>query len=459
MPVLLAKRLVRGVFSLALGVAAVTFGAGCAGHEDRLRTALDALDQGAEDAAIAALNEELEVSAAEDLPAELAGDNALLVLDRASILQSLDRYELSKRDFGAADKAIDVLDMSRGATDELGKYLLSDDVGPYRAPAYEKLLINTLNMANYLATGDLSGAKVEARRLAIMQKYIADQGDEGSLLGLGSLLAGLAFEKSGQKDEALLYYDEALRYAQYPSLRDPLRVLTQGAPRSPGITALVGDAGPLPPVSETGEAELVVMLAFGRVPPKIPVRLPIGLALTMVSGNMSPHDAAQANTLAAKGLVTWVNYPKLGRTRGRYAIPELVVDGQPEDLELALDVESEVRRTWEKNEGAVVLAAVTRTITRLVAGEAAAAATRAAAGKNGGALGLLVGLATTAAMTAADTPDTRSWATLPARIAIARRRIPPGEHVVMLGARGQAKAYRITVGPGGFAFVMGSVLR
>lgn len=444
--------------AVVLGAAALAFGGGCAGHEDRIRTALDALDRGAEDEAIAALNEEMEVAAAEDLP-DLTGDDALLVLDRGSILQSLDRYDLSKRDFGAADKAIDVLDMSRGAADELGKYLLSDDVGPYRAPAYEKLLINTLNMANYLATGDLSGAKVEARRLAIMQKYIADRGEEGALLGLGSLLAGLAFEKSGQNDEALLHYDEALRYAQYASLRDPLRVLTQGAPKSPGIAALVGDAGPLPPVSETGEAELVVMLGFGRVPPKLPVRLPIGLALTMVAGNMSPGDHAQANALAAKGLVTWVNYPKLGPTRGRYAVPELVIDGRPESMELALDVEAEVRRSWEKNEGTVVLAAVTRTITRIVAGEAAAAATRAAAGKNGGAIGLLVGLATTAAMTAADTPDTRSWATLPARIALMRRRIPAGQHVVMLGARGQAKAYRVNVAPGGFAFVMGSVLR
>lgn len=431
----------------------------CAGHEDRIRTALEALDRGAEEEAIAALNEEMEVGSSAELPADLTGDNALLLLDRGSIQQSLDHYDASKRDFGVSDKSIDVLDMSRGAADELGKYILSDDIGPYRAPAYEKLLINTLNMANYLALGDVSGAKVEARRLAVMQKYIKDRGDEGSLLGLGSYLAGFAFEKGGQNDEALLFYDEALRYAQYTSLRDPLRALTPGEAKTPGIAAIIGDAGPLPPLSATGEGELCVMVAFGRVPPKIPVRMPIGLALTMVAMHMSPADNAQANALAAKGLVTWVNYPKLGRSRGKYSTPALAIDGTPVGLELGLDVDGEVRSTWERNEGTLVLAAVTRTIARAVAGEVAGAAAKAAAGKSGGAVGLLVGLATTAALTAADTPDTRGWSTLPARIAITRVRVPAGAHEVTLGARGSAKTYRVNITPGGWAFVMSSTLR
>ena len=73
-------------------------------------------------------------------------------------------------------------------------------------------MINTLNMLNYLEQRDLNGARVEARRLAVMQKYYRDTLNQPNnpVLGLGSLLAGFTFEKSGETDEALRYYDEAL---------------------------------------------------------------------------------------------------------------------------------------------------------------------------------------------------------------------------------------------------------
>ena len=451
------KRL-RGTAVAIVAAAIATFNIGCAGHEDRTRTALEALDRGAPRAAIAALNVELGVERPDDPPV-LKGDNALLLLDRATVFQSIDRYDLSKRDFGTADKSIDMLDMSRKGADELGKYLFSDSAGPYRAPPYEKLLINTINMMNYLALHDVAGAKVEARRLAVMQKYVRQNEDDSGLVGLGSYLAGFAFEKAGDVGEAVGYYDDALKYAGYRSLRDPLRALTGGQGRSPRIAAVMGGAGPLPPVTETGEAEIVVLVGFGRIPQKVPVRVPIGVALTMVSGALAPGDAARANALALKGLVTWVNYPALRPGKGSYAIPSFVLDERPQPMEEAIDVESHVVEAWQKKEQTIVLAAITRMIARLVAGEIAEGVTSAAGGKNGGALGLLAGLATTATLAAFDTPDTRGWCTLPARIAIARRRVPAGRHVVRLGARGAEKSIEVNLPPGGWAVVPLMALR
>lgn len=447
------KRAALAPLALLLGL----WQAACGGHEDRVRTALQALDRGAPAEAVAALNEQLEVETAAQLPA-LRGDNALLLLDRGNILLSMDSYRLSARDLGAADKSIDLLDMSRGAAHDLGKYLFSDDVGPYKAPAYEKLLINTINMMNYLAQRDLSGARVEARRLAVMQRYLRDHEGETALLGLGSYLAGLAFEKSSQGDEALLHYDDALRHGSYPSLRRPLRALTRGEPRSPRIAALIEGEAPPPPLDETGEAELIVVVGFGRVPQKVPQRLPIGLALTLVANDLSPTDRARASELAAKGLVTWVNYPTLARGKGGYSIPTLKLDGRSQPMEQALDVEAQVRAAWKKNEGTVILSAITRTLARIAAGEAAQGATEAAA-EDSGPLGLLVGLLTSATLTALDTPDTRGWSTLPARIAIARTRVRAGTHDVVVGVRGESRRARVSVAAGGWAFVPVMVLR
>ncbi len=456
--------------------------AGCASHSDRTKEARSALDAGQPKRALELYNEALEVDGAEQLPKEISGDKILFVLDRAIVLQQLDRYELSSRDLQIADKQIEVLDLSRGAGADLGRYLFSDDTGPYRAPAYEKLMINTMNMVNYLVRADLNGGRIEARRLSVMQKYLADRKDPSlSLLGPGSYLSGFVFEKSGRAQEALRYYDEALQYGQYRSLHEPVRRLAESASfRSPRIRAILGNADPKlapptpPPVPEdeksapersdppapakatppdTSElAEVLVIVSFGRVPAKIAKRVPIGLALTWVSGSLSPHDQNQASALAAQGLVTWVNYPELGKARGKYEIPQFAVDGRWQKLEGIVAVDREADLAWQSAKGAIVGSAITRLITRIAAGEVVRR------GSGGGALGMLLSLGTQASMVAADTPDTRSWSTLPARMAFGRVWLPPGTHSIWLGARGVGKTQRVSLKKGGYAVVNLTVL-
>ncbi|HKO49578.1 MAG TPA: hypothetical protein VJV79_17735 [Polyangiaceae bacterium] len=490
---------------------------GCAGHADKTLAARTALDAGDPRGALKALNEVLEVKSEKDLPQNVGGDNSLLLLDRAMVLQELDQYPLSSRDLEVSDKQIEVLDLSANAAADIGRYLFSDDVGPYKAPAYEKLMINTMNMMNYLARSDLNGARVEARRLAVMQKFMRDKEDASqSLLGPGSYLAGFIFEKSGKPEDALRYYDEALAYGQYQSLAEPIRRLSQQAsyssPRfrellgkvpapdkdnppapapdkaptpdktkapapdkakaptpdktrapapdktkapTPDKTkaptpdkeqALAADVGPTEAVSND-DAELLVIVNFGRVPAKIAKRVPIGLALTYASAFISPASAAQANQLAMQGLVTWVNYPELGEPRSSYGRPTFMLDGQWQRLEGILAVDREAKRAWERARGAIVASAITRTITRVVAGQA----TKAAAG--GDTLGTLLSLGLQATLTATDTPDTRNWATLPARIAFGRLRIKPGSHTITLTAPGGSKRQTVDVPAGGWAVV------
>ena len=148
------------LFWAVVGTALVAFG--CAGHAARTAGARSALDAMQPERALELLDEELDVKSPGELPKKMTGDQPLLVLDRAMVLQQLDRYELASHDLEAADKAVEMLDFSRNAVDDLGKYLFSDASGPYKAPAYEKLFINTMNMLAYLARGDLAGAKVEA---------------------------------------------------------------------------------------------------------------------------------------------------------------------------------------------------------------------------------------------------------------------------------------------------------
>jgi len=443
-----------------LTCALFAFALGCASHSDNTKPIRTALDAGRPQEALKLLNDSLDVKSADKLPEKIKGDTSLLLLDRAMVLQTLEQYPLSSRDLEISDKNIEILDLSRNAAHDIGKYIYSDDVGPYKAPAYEKLMINTMNMVNYLVRGDLNGARIEARRLAVMQQYIErSEGKGRGLLGLGSYLAGFTFEKSGNADEALRYYDEALAYANYPSLAEPIRRLaTLSSYRTPRLRQLLGESeGAADASTATDEAELLVIIGYGRVPEKIAKRVPIGLALTYASFFMSPADVTQANRLAAQGLVTWVNYPELGEPRLGRVEPRLFVDQAPQQLDGVLAVDAEARRAWDDVKGAVMASAISRMITRVVAGYAAGAAAKGATKDEG--IGMLVALATQATLTAVDTPDTRSWETLPARIAIGRVRLPPGAHTVSMSANGGQRQKKLTLAPSGFAATALTVLR
>jgi uncharacterized protein len=443
----------RRVFALVLGVSLL---GGCASHSDKTKEIRSALDAGQPRQALELINEQLEVDSEKQLPENTGGDNALFLLDRAMVLQQLQSYKLSSRDLEVCDKQIEMLDFKRNTADDIGKYLFSDDVGPYKGPPYEKLMINTMNMVNYLVQGDLQGARVEARRLAVMQKYLKDTDPDNALMAPGSYLAGFTFEKSGSYDEALRYYDEALQYGQYQSLAEPVkRLMARSGYATPRLRKLAGlaDGEKLPqaeasaPESEPGE--LLVIVSYGRVPAKVARRLPIGLALTWASGSLEPGASARAQALGAQGLVTWVNYPELGRAVGKYDSPWFRIDGKQMPLEGIVAVDQEAKKAWDEAKGTVIASAITRMIARVAAGEGV----RRAAGDDHAIAGFLLSLATQATLTATDTPDTRSWATLPARMAFARVRLPAGARTVQLYSRGKLQEKKVTIKAGGFAVV------
>jgi hypothetical protein len=413
-----------------------------------VRTALDA---GQPKEALRLLNQAMAVKSDAEQPGDLGSENSLYLLDRGSIQQSVAQFGASKKDLESADKAVDMLDLAHDTGDSIGEYIFSGSSGKYQAPPHEKLLVNTLNMLNYLELRDLNGARIEARRLAVMQKYVADDlhEDQSAVLGLGAFLAGLTFEKSDKTDEALRWYDEALGYAGFQSLKDPVRLLlSHGSYRSPRLHELEAATAPAPrPLEDAGEGEIVFVVGYGRVPHKIARRVPIGLALTWVSGSLAPGDAVAANRLAAQGLVTWVNFPSLGREQGQYATPVATVDGAGVALEPAVDVAQEVRAEWRKIEGRIIVSAITRLVARTAAGTAVGMVA------NRSPLGVLLSLGTQVTLTALDTPDTRSWETLPARVAVARVRVPAGHHQVRLDARGVIRTAAVDVDKGGWAVV------
>jgi hypothetical protein len=315
--------------------------------------------------------------------------------------------------------------------------------GRYVAPPHEKLLVNVLDMAAYLESKDLSGARVEARRLAVTARYLKERGglearsDATPAFAFGAPLAGYSFEKSGDAAEARRWYDDAARAAH--------------------LQFAHFDAAPgVPPSGD--DAEVLLVVGWGRVPHRVAERVPMGLALARASGHVTPHDRDRAAKLEAEGLA-WVSFPTLAPSKPPRESPLAVVDERAVTVAPQLDVASVVEAEWRSIEGAVMAAAISRAVARHLAGKAAESLAHMSSDERVRAAGLVASLVLQIALAAADTPDTRSWETLPARLSVVRVRLPPGRHTVAFASRGYTRRAEVDLAPGGFDVVSFIVLR
>lgn len=419
----------------------LSFATGCsAGFSARTASMRTALDAGDTRRAIDALDKELRVDADNELPPKLIEDDALLVLDRATLQHSLAQLTNAQRDYGAADKALDMLDLSRAGIDEVGKWAFSDASGPYVAPAYEKILVNTLNMAAYLETNDLSNARVEARRLGVIGTYLRDRGrlaptkDNTHVTrtyALGASLAALVAALSGDSDDARVWREDADHLGGSPLHEVDLRKNEDAR----------------------DDADLILIVGWGRAPHREANRLPAASAFAQVASIYPPEKAAEARALLAQGLVTWINYPSLAPSKTPRWLPTARVGDTPVPLTPSLDVDGVARAHFASIEAKVMAAALSRAIVRVVAGRAIEALSKASKDKGVQAAGSILGLVVQASMAAADTPDTRNWETLPAQLSVTRVRVDAGTHRVDLGAGDRGREGRLEVPAGGYRAV------
>jgi hypothetical protein len=424
--------------------------AGCAagyhGATARLRTHWRA---GQAPAALADVNRLLGVPSEKDLPKDLEGDRPLYLLERAVILQALGEYRLSERDFEAADKRLEVLSLTAKTADTLAAYLYSAKKTTYRATATEKALVNVLNLVNYLAEGDLNGAKVEARRLRVFAEFLRDQGG-GTVPPLGSYLAGFAFEQAGEPAQAMRFYGDAVE-GGLSEVGGSLRLLHERTGAADRRLKTLLEPAPGPGIYSSG-GDVLVICAVGDAPVRRPENAPIYWALEHSRGgpHMTAEEWDRAQRRAASLSVKVVRYPGLEPAP---PAPEtsLSIDGAAWDLSAGADVGELTRREYEKARGGYLAAAVARLITRAVVGRAVAKAGGGSDGNKAGLWGFLL----EGALTLNDRPDTRSWSGLPGKILMARRRLPMGEHrltVRFAGPEGREEetSRTVTVAEGGY---------
>jgi tetratricopeptide (TPR) repeat protein len=437
---------------------------GCATYSDRTRTAREHAQRGDLAGAERQINKVLKTRDSKDMPTKWKRDTALALLERGMLLHARGQYKLSARDLSVAEKQLELLDIARDPG-QIGKWIFSDSSGKYHAPPSEKLVLNAYNLLNYLLQGDLSGARVEAKRFTIMHEYLAQNDPVHPHGAFGSYLAGFVFERLGEHDSALRYYDEALQARPFASLNAPIRRLAAlTSYRSERIDAALAGASTSPPPDQPAAAEkpaeILVVASVGRVPYKIAKYMPIGAAIGLAHNYITGDPS-----LLYRSALKVVIYPELTESRSLFETADVRLDGQPVGLEVASDIHTEVVDEHEALKPKIIGAAITRLIVRAAAAEGARAAGNASSKKDGaGALiGMIAALATEAALVAADRPDTRSWTLLPARVLVNRIEVAPGPHTVTVAATGpggtETRDFSVDLAAGGYTVIDVTTLR
>ncbi|MCB9508229.1 MAG: hypothetical protein H6697_11280 [Myxococcales bacterium] len=435
------------VAALLLSAACVA----CGGYAQRLEAARVDVERSALDDAASRLD--ALVARAEEGRGRAGADLPLLLLERAAIAQGRGDHRQALADLQAADQLLEVLDLSNDRGGQAANYLWSGSRALYRPPVYEKLMVNVLAAASYLALDDRQGARVEARRIGVLLDYFADTPlAEHPMLGGAAFVAGLAMEVGGEVDEAARFYGEAWRLSRSDLARARLGCLTPSAAalRVESVAAARDGVEQCRPRPEgTGD---VVVLAFSGLPPyRIAERLPIGIVFAVMrqdaAYSFGVREQATYDRILAEGLLTWVNFPSLVVREVTSAPPPARVGGQVVHLSGVADVAAFALAEWEADRPGIAFAALTRMITRVLAREAVQAA-GGAGGDTAETVGFLLGLATEGAMQAADTPDTRTWTLMPAAVWATSTSAPVGAVPVQLGAGPQTASVSVDVRDG-----------
>lgn len=379
----------------------------CATYDERIETAHRAYYGGDLDGAIEILRETV---------AEDDADRDVAELELAAVLQTAGRYLESTVLLEEADWQYEVRDYTSMPLRDMATYVLGGEIRDYMASPPERVLVNTLNMLNYLGLGDPQEAAVEARRLSVLLDRTDVPEDELYANRFAWSLAGLTFEMARDHQEAA----EAWRTAEDSPLAD--RSLS---------------AGQLQPGQRPGTVLVVVQRG------KVPVR--------RESVYYFPFG----------GSVHSLRVPQLVSRGSPFRLATVSVDGQPLGaVPMLFDLGAHVRLRFQRELPRLLAAAMSQAIPRAVLTETLRKSAVEAADDDHKAL--VEGLAFIASflldvgLASVTTTDTRCWSMLPAAFHARRLNLPPGPHTVTVrlqGSRALSLPFQVDVSPGRLTYL------
>ncbi len=343
---------------------------------------------------------------------KLSGADQLLYhLNKATLLRLQGDYSASTRQFETAKSLIDKLN-AISVTEQTGSVVVNDTMKAYEGTAIEQLLISAFEELNYLQSGKLDEAAVEARQFDIRQRLIVAK-DPSAVYLSGAFvryLNGMVYEEVGESDSARIDYQKALAGYQAQSA-----ITGTGAP-----AALKADLERLENSrhSEATQKSPVHAKQAIRDEGEVVFILHDGLGPTLAENIVHIANPDLQHGTAIMSLAV----PSLVQRPVPVARFELNAGAQSAASELVEDVNALARKNLEDRLPAITA----RAVARMVLKNAVAKNVKNRSGDNGG--NLLLSIVTDVSAIVSERADTRNWSLLPGNILMARLSLPQGSH-------------------------------
>ncbi len=358
-------------------------------------------------------------------------NQVLYYLDLGAVQHDAGRFKDSDASLDKAERRMEEL-YTKSATRAAGTLLLNDNTTEYAGERFERAMVNAYRALNYVFLSDLENALVEVRKLSrLLQEYADTFHDKKTAYkddAFAQFLASLLYEDDGRPDDARIAREKSrAAYKLYAS--------AYGMP-----------APSLEPVgAKNGGGELVFLHYNGVAPRKVSKSFSVAwrdAAIALDASKDDEAESARAKNAIRGGLLgksITVSYPDYVQDPFQISGSAVEADGVTAPTELAQDLSAIARKDLAERQAVIRTRAIARATVKYVLAKAVSDQVSKKYGKNSWQhlLAQAGGAATSAATEGA---DTRAWATLPAQFRVARLRLPPGTHDVVVKYLGSSGA-------------------
>ncbi|MBI2384903.1 MAG: hypothetical protein HYV14_02700 [Elusimicrobia bacterium] len=358
-------------------------------------------------------------------------NQVLYYLDLGAVQHDAGKFKESDQSLDKAERRMEEL-YTKSVTRAAGTLLLNDNTTEYAGERFERAMVNAYRALNFTFLGDLEGALVEVRKLSRLLQEYADvyNGRKTAYKddAFGQFLASLLYEDDGRLDDARIAREKSrAAYKAY--------------------AAAYGTATPSlePYGGMNGGGELVFLHYNGVAPRKVSKSFSVAWRDAAVALDASKDDeaeSAKAKNAIRAGLLgqsITVSYPDYVQDPFQIAGSAVEAAGVSARTELASDLAAIAQKDLAERQAVIRTRAIARATVKFVLAKAVADEVAKKYGKNSW-QHLLAQAGSAATSAATEGADTRAWATLPAQFRVARLRLPPGTHDVVVDYLGPTGA-------------------
>jgi len=422
----------------------------------------------------------------------------LYLMDKGMIEHVARLYPDSNQALSKAEALTEDLYTARIHT-EVEAFLTSDNALPYEGEDFEKVLLNVFMALNYAQSGQWDDALVEARKVDHKLTVLADRNQNRMTYtqdALARYLSGILYEATGDLNNALVSYRQTYdafqlyRKAYGTATPDLLRQDLLRVSEALGLTQeheeYVRDFPGIawqPAASSQGMGEVVFITDAGRAPIKRDVFIDIPFSPAALNAVLAAkrydrysysneHRMAESMLYGLTGRVVRLAVPKFVPRPSQIAYTEAVMttgDAKYTNRSVMMeDITAIAVKDLDDRLFRTMVKAVARAAWKYAMAEAVRAEVRGSVkDKETGAIaGAIAGAVAHFIAVETEKADTRSWATLPARIHVGRMKVPPGtydlelRHIGLSGGVVETQMVRGVVVPErGVQFVSARVLQ